>query len=335
CFTPDTPIFTNDGFVSIENIKPHMKVMTSDGTFRNVNKIFKNNVNKNILKINTTHSLEEIKCTKEHDILIYQNINNESNYEQITHYIETNKYTPNFVKASELKVGDFMVIPKIQINKQTIYSEDDYYLLGLILGKGTIVLNKDYHLMECMLTLDTNSISYQFVKNYLTTKNICFSEINNNSIIEWNLPENFIIQYDDLYINDIKYFSSKFITGETNKLLKLIKGLIDSNGNIDREITVKASNKNMAYSIRYILMILGIPSSGHFTDNYIIKIPKTNMISNILNIEPDNTFNYIELETCILTKIENIDMCEYSGYVYDLNIEENHNYLTSSGIVHN
>ena len=355
CFTPETPIFTENGFIKIEDIKENMKVMTSDGTLKNVNKIFKNNVDKEILKIRIKHSFEEIKCTKEHDILTYK-IPKGLNFKNIIYRIKTKKYQPKYVKSSELELGDYMVIPKIKLQKYTDYTEDDYYFLGLLLGDGHMTQKKNSKSVECGITLgnDKKYNCQEFVKEYLENKGIHYwvSEHINCRAIKWTYSDKFILTINELYDkNHEKILDEKFITNDNSKLLKLVKGLLDSDGSIGNEIYFNSTSKKLAYSLRYILMILGIPSSGHISDRigevssyknivtnklkYVIRIPKVEKICNMYNIESSNKFSFLELEDSILTRIISIEKENYKGYVYDLNIEDNHNYLTSSGIVHN
>lgn len=147
CFTPDTPIFTNNGFINIENITENMQVMTSDGTFRNVNKIFKNYINKNILKIKTKINNKFIRCTKVHRILASQN----NNY-------------PKYVDASELNIGDKLLFPKCFINKNNkgnlINFNDEFYSNEIIDIKNELYQGYVYD-----LNIEENH-------NYLTSSGI-------------------------------------------------------------------------------------------------------------------------------------------------------------------
>ena len=356
CFTPDTPIFTDNGFVNIEDIKENTNVMTSDGSFRNVNKIFKNQVEKSILKIRVKHSFEDIKCTKEHDILALQNVPKGINFEIIKNRINSEQYQLSFVKSSTLKVGDFMVIPKIAINKETVFTKDEYYFLGLFLGDGHMSKRKNSNSIECGITMsDTTKNNCQtFIKEYLNKKDIHTYDTKGNgcTTIKWVRSDKFFLNYDDVYDeNKEKILNDKFITGNRDKLLQLVKGLLDSDGHVGKEIYFNTTSKKLAYSMRYILMLLNIVSSGYILDRigevssyknittrklkYVIRIPKVKDICEMYNIQHSNKFSFVECEKYFLTRIISIDEEDYKGLVYDLNIEENHNYLTSSGIVHN
>ena len=331
CFVPETPIFTDKGYKQIIDIKINDMVMTSNGTFKRVNKVFAHNVEKDILKIKTTHSFETINCTNEHDIYVLQNVSEELNFKHIQNKLKNGTYSPKFVKASELNEGDYMFIPKMTIDKDTQYSEHDYYFLGLFLGNGHIT--NEYSVINV-------ANAQEFIKKYLKNNSVNYCETSYPASIKWSNSENIFINFDDVYDeNGEKIFADKFITGNKNKLLMLIKGLLDSNGSIDTEIYFNTPSKKLAYSMRYILTILGIMTSCNITTNkfkYVIIIPKVAEIMTLYGKGNDSyNLNYIETDDYYMSKITSIEKENYNGKVYDLNIEQNHNYLTSSGIVHN
>ena len=70
CFTPDTIVYTKDGAKEIQNINDSDFVITNDGSLKKVNEVIINNVNKEILKIKTTHNNNYVRVTKEHQIYV-------------------------------------------------------------------------------------------------------------------------------------------------------------------------------------------------------------------------------------------------------------------------
>jgi len=65
--------------------------------------------------------------------------------------------------------------------------------------------------------------------------------------------------------------------------------------------------------------------------------PEVHGVLNIhLNaITNNSTCNYFINNNTIYTGLKNIHTTKFSGDVYDLSIEDNHNYLTHMGLVHN
>ena len=69
--------------------------------------------------------------------------------------------------------------------------------------------------------------------------------------------------------------------------------------------------------------------------SYVLRIPKHPILSDKLRIEPSKKLKYFEYDNMLFSRIRSIEKEEYEGFVYDLNIEDNHNYLTHMGLVHN
>jgi ribonucleotide reductase alpha subunit len=143
CFTPDTPIFTDRGFINIGDIQENMKVMTSDGTFRNVNQVFKREVDEDILHINTRNNTT-IKCTKVHEILCKRN-----------NIIE-------YLPAEELDVGDELIFPEeFQHNDNLDYDNKNKVYLNTIMN----ISQRRYQGLVYDLNIEENH-------NYLTCSGI-------------------------------------------------------------------------------------------------------------------------------------------------------------------
>ena len=133
--------------------------------------------------------------------------------------------------------------------------------------------------------------------------------------------------------------------------LSLIKGLIETDGSIENEIYFSSTSKNLIESLRYCLLRLGILSSGYIKNNignvssyknittrllsYNLRIPKDTLLCKELEIEPSKKLGYFRYKNTLYSKIKSISNFEYEGEVFDLNIEDNHNYLTQMGLVHN
>ena len=85
-------------------------------------------------------------------------------------------------------------------------------------------------------------------------------------------------------------------------------------------------------------MRLGILISGYQKKNvYKIIIPKDKKLEKIFGnkIIYSEKKKYFEYNNILWSKITKINKIRYTGKVYDLNIEDNHNYTTDIGLVHN
>ena len=73
CFTPDSWIYSKNGPNQFKNVTTNDELVTVDGTFKKVNEVIVNNVNKEILQIRVTNSMFPIEVTKEHQLYLIKN----------------------------------------------------------------------------------------------------------------------------------------------------------------------------------------------------------------------------------------------------------------------
>jgi ribonucleotide reductase alpha subunit len=111
------------------------------------------------------------------------------------------------------------------------------------------------------------------------------------------------------------------------------------------------SSQNIIDGIKYILLKMGILCSGYERNRignvssykdittikltWVLRIPKAKKITDLLNIEDGEFFKYFEHDNVLYTRIKDVNEEEIEATVYDLEIENNHNYLTQAGLVHN
>ena len=66
-----------------------------------------------------------------------------------------------------------------------------------------------------------------------------------------------------------------------------------------------------------------------------MRIPKTDEICELLNIEKGTFTKYFTFDRYIATRIKSIKQSQYEGILYDLQMKETHNYMLHNCIVHN
>jgi ribonucleoside-diphosphate reductase alpha chain len=362
CFVGDTIVFGEKGPVEMKNIKEGDKLITVDGTLRKVNKVIKNKVEKEIYEINIANSFETVKVTGEHEIFVIPDQPKIRNFKLIKNRIEKEIVKPIYKSVSELNTNDIVCFPLPEgLNKKESKDSDFFRLYGILLGDGHITLRKNKDSQgEFGVSLNNTSKSHikNFVKKYLISKDIHYWE--NNDSIRWTYNEDNLIKinitFQDLYDEERnKRISERYINLGVSDTSKLLRGLIETDGNIGKEIYFCTSSRILAYQIRFMLYKNGVLCSGNIRDrigeyheiegkgsittrklNYVIRIPKHPFIKNFIdNVEITGKLKYFELDEMIYGRISSINKINYSGDVYDFNMEENHNYLTNMGIVHN
>ena len=356
CFTPETMIITENDIKPISEVNENDYVLTKDGSFKKVNEVICNKVDKDILEIKTTHSFEPIRVTKEHEIYVIKNQTKGLNYNVIKNRLSKGLVEAKYIPAIEIENDDLIGYPKIQYDRQKDdrHSSDYYRFIGLMLGDGHICKNRN----EAGITLNKTSKldAYEFIIEYLQKNNINYWENAQTGCVSVRFT-NKIVSRDKIYNNESeKYVHQLFMDLNYENTLSLVRGLIESDGSIGKEIYYTTSSYALAHGLKYLLYKLDILSSGYIKNNigethyirenesittkklcYQIRIPKVEIFKTIFpNIECSHYTKYFEHDDILWTRIKMINTMYYTGNVYDLNIIDNHNYVLSSfGLVHN
>lgn len=374
CFTPDTLVYTRDGIKRMDEITCKDYLLTNDiennkNEFKKVNGISINDVSKEIYEIRGKYAFEGVKVTGEHEIYVLQGQCKILNFKVIKNKLDKKNLEPKFITVKELKDNDMVGYPiPTYENDNVNYDEEFCRFYGIMIRYGHIY--KKQNAYEYGLTFGkTKKINtLDFVKNYLTLKNInfwtCIDDNKNTVSIRWS-SKLINITYDMLYDNNkIKKIDNSFIHLPANKTLALIKGLIETDGCIYKEIAFTNTSYQVVMTLRYLLLRIGVLSSGHIKNDirndigkghyitngkidyiktkkicYEIRIPKDKKLRSIIDdtiITLSDKVGYFEYNGIIWSRIRKIKKINYSGSVYDFNMVDNHNYtIASLGLVHN
>ena len=356
CITPDTIIYTKDGIKEIKKIKINDMIITKDGTFQKVTKIMHYNKNEKLYNLSLCNSIYDIKVTEFHPFLCIANQNKGLNYNVIKNRLNKNLIKPEWIEMKDLNTKDFIgfPIPKYEEDIPE-YSLDDCFIYGILIGDGYICKNSK--LIGVCLNNTTKIPLVNFVKQYLSNKLIHYTESFNDKIIKlvWTSTNEFPYTRDMLYDDqDEKIIMGNMLHLPKDKIINIIKGVLLTDGSYLKEISLELTSKQVIESVRYMLLRCGILTSGYVRDRigqtheirknehittrkktYVLRIPKKKIICDIYNIEEGDFFKFFEHNQVLYSRIKNISSFNYDGLVYDLEIENNHNYLTHSGLIHN
>jgi ribonucleoside-diphosphate reductase alpha chain len=358
CFTPDTWVYSKSGPKQMQDVTTDDNLITIDGTFKKVNEVIKNNVQKEILEIRATNTLFPVKVTKEHELYLLKNQRKITNYSVIKKRLEKGIIKPDFYNASALTEDDLVgfPIPKYELDND-IHDLDYYKFYGIMLGDGHICNGRN----EYGVTLgnETKSDLKEFVRKYLGSKNIHYWECDNISecsSIRWSGSESLNLTRDMLYDSDNqKVIQEDFLHLSKHKIIKILEGLLRTDGSNLKELVFTTSSQKLIMQMRYLFLRIGILTSGYIRNNigkshvtkhgrtittkqlsYCLRIPKHPNLSSIIQFKkPGKYFKYFEWNNILWGRIRSINKIEYQGEVYDFNMIDNHNYLTDMGLVHN
>ena len=357
CFTPDTWVYSKEGPKQMKDITTNDNLITIDGTFKKVNEVIKNKVNKEIMEIRATNTLFPVKVTKEHELYLVKNQKKITNYSVIKNRLEKGIVKPEFYSAGDLSEDDLVGFPIPTYEQDNDLNDLEYYkFYGMMLGDGHICISRNEYGMT--LGNETKSDLQEFTKSFLNRKNINWWECAQDGCIQihWSGSDNLKLSREMLYDRDgQKHIQESYLHLPKSKILKLLEGLLRTDGSNLKELAFTSSSQKLVMQMRYLLLRIGVLTSGYIKDNvgeshvtksgrtittkqlsYYLRIPKHPNLSSIIKYKSDGKFfKYFEWNGMLWGRIRSINKVNYEGEVYDFNMIDNHNYLTDMGLVHN
>lgn len=117
CFIAGTPILLNNCIKNIEEVNVGDYVINSDGYYNKVLKCITNHNDKKIIKITSYSFSLPIELTEDHPVLIIEKENQKWTHNSRIHRSSNHKINKSkFIKASEIKPGDYLIIPCPKFN---------------------------------------------------------------------------------------------------------------------------------------------------------------------------------------------------------------------------
>ena len=360
CVLPDTYIYTDKGPMFIENVVSNeTKIINENGEMEVIQNVLEHSYNGKMLRIKTMHSLEPLTITEEHPLLVLSGQKKGLNYNIIKKRLENNTITLEWKEAKNLTNDDMLVysIPKYEKDIENI-SEEDCYMYGILLGDGCINNTQEHGYIS--LHSENKRYITEFCEKYFTDNCVQYKVdiIDNTTRVRWSKNIVLPFRYGEMYTSEKeKYIHNKWLNLPINKIQYIVKGLIDTDGCKHKEVVFDNTSRILIEGLRYLLLRMGIPTSGYIRDrmgeehitkngliitkkiSYCLRIPKTNVIKKLLNLDcNDDIQNFCKFFTYnnnIFTRIKDIEEDEYSGTLYDLQMKDVHSYTLHNGVIHN
>jgi ribonucleoside-diphosphate reductase alpha subunit len=365
CLDPDTIVYTKRGPIKIKNIVIGDKVIADDGNYYSIGKVLDNEYLGDLYTLDVKHTLYPLKLTDMHPLWTIKNDKcYQRKFDDVINQLDRNLLVPEFIEVKNISKNDFIGFPIPKYEKDIPqYTEDDCRFYGILLGDGNISNTRNTAYVA--LNKETKQDTIEFVENYLQKINahITYTYKNDKYVrLTWSRNNMFKFTYEMLYDeNKEKFVMPNMLHLSKPKILQIIKGILETDGKVkDNQIVIEMTSNNIVESVRYMLLRLGILSSGTMRDrrneshmtkyncfiqnkkiSYILIVPKKPIICDLFkhkDISPSESFTFFEYEDYLFSIVEgNTFVKDYSGRVIDIEVDDDdhHNFLTHNGLVKN
>jgi len=244
---------------------------------------------------------------------------------------------------------------RIKRSLRNIPLDDDWcYVLGRFAGDGwtrsrrddpTIAFALHSDDVEGLELLEDIFIKYEFDDQLVSKhKEKALKQFFVKNKCLHSLFENLFEDYE--HTAETKHVPKVILEGSKKQALAFLRGYFDSDGHLDAHKTKFTSvSRRLVDEVRFLCWKAGIPASLGVDDrddpreefanaqkSYYINIPKTLEIDGKGN---EKRYVYRNVEGGILLRVRSIKEITDVNKVYDLQIADESNYLTSSFLVHN
>jgi ribonucleotide reductase alpha subunit len=359
CVVPETTIYTTTGPMEIQDcIRGETEIINMKGEIEQIGDVLEHPYNGELLSINTMHSIHPLKITPEHPVLAIQGQQKGLNHTLIKNRLDKGHAVVDWIEAKELN-EDSMVGYAIPVHKQDVenISTDDCYMYGVLLGDGSMNKKVESTGYVSLHTVNKKHIQ-DFLIGYFESKcvNYDIKTSENTTRVRWNRCLEMPHRYQDVYnVKKEKRIASKWLNLPLNKIKQIVKGLIHTDGCIGKEVVYDSTSLELIEGLRYLLLRMGILTSGYVRDrvgekhmtangmienkkiSYCLRIPKTEDICNLLDInyEKKQFVKFMTYKNMVFTRVQQITSSHYEGVLYDLQMSEEHNYMIHNGLIHN
>jgi ribonucleoside-diphosphate reductase alpha chain len=166
--------------------------------------------------------------------------------------------------------------------------------------------------------------------------------------------------YEDIYDEaGCKRISRRFAHLPKPHTMSMIRGLLETDGGVSRgkEIYFTNTSRPLIDGLRYQLLRMGVPTAGQYreranahdavrsdgsttrfegvTKAYDLRIPAVPEVAALVGCKPIARKNWLEIEGKLFSRVTEIESITPKPFVYDLKVEGDASYMTTSGLAHN
>lgn len=324
CFPAGTLIATSNGNIPIEDIRKNDFVITHTNRMRPVTRTMNRATVEELYEINSFGSQEALKTTAEHPFYVYTK--------------NTASYT--WVKAKDLKVGDFLVTPKVNKLPKVI-NESYARILAWYIAEGSINGN------SVQFSLNPhNEKEISDVHNLMTFEGYKVKEYAKGCLVVCSTSLCDLLSSHGGCLAENKSIPFSIIGGHEQMFFEtLMRGdgcIVKFKGGKGYKYTT--ISRSLAYDVQLLASKLGRRSSIVVRPAHIGEIQgrvvncAESYLLNIsfgLKVNHKNPRQIFPTKLGIATEIREIRTTPFNGTVYNLSVKEDESYIANNKVVHN
>lgn len=366
CFTPDNLVLTSKGYKKISEIQIGDLVLTHTGNFKPVINVFTRKYEGDILRIKSSSSPEYIECTPNHKFQYLKNYYcHRKGRESRSCLVCKQKDCSKEVKiesyweeAKNIDKNDYIQYANFNITNNKIILKDKYefkvkssktkeilpllsdrllnYIIGLYIAEGSFKdreINFAFHINEKEYVKRVSD----FFTQYGFTVHIKQHSINGVVVIISSTKLSKFFNHYCGYLSKNKHIPYELVNNKA--VFEIFDGIFHGDGHgytSSSELSITTVSKELILQLalfcranKWLFNIYkgkgGYRHNCNHQDYYVISfIPKYSKSSSLFYLE----------DKCFV-KIKDIQKIQYSGLVYNLEVEEDHTYTVNNIIVSN
>lgn len=363
CFPAGELVMTRNGMRPIESIQPGDKVLTDDGSFQNVVKLWERNYEGDLVVVKT-RGLPRVRMTVEHPVLVRKDGRPRvpDGRRNTYHKIIDKLHPVKELRADHLTLDNLVGWPKIGVGEHIKFDLDFLKLAGWYLSEGSAELNArrgrlrfDLHKREAR---DAQDIERWLLRYASPRKNGRGANAKVTHKVEGNkrsvrfgnmgLARELVMRFGKGAQD--KFIPPEVLWGTEEEARAILWGLIRGDGHRGKNgISYSTISEQLAWGVFVLLHRLGlnptlrdIPPRGMHKRAFEVRVMNRRLASKLCRIVGWEPYEYDkEIQTyaddgeTVWRHIQGLEREHYRGRVYNLWVENNHTYVVGCGAVHN
>lgn len=355
CLPTGEQVNTASRWVNIESLKPGDTVVAADGRSHKIRALMCRNYNGKMLRIKPVSPYNSFRLTPEHPVLTIprQLVGGRVRKGWLPEVSSKKllKVKPQYLKAGELRRGDFLIFPKSKNVNNKKFTNSELFLLGLFLAEGSTYLHRQ--LKQTVVSFSLNIKEEELIRKLrMAIKKTINKNINVIKDVKKNSAEvrvyshelgKFLVEHCGKGART-KQLSETLMGLSSDQVKKILMAYWLGDGNVLKRkgsvlMRAATASETLARQLQILFGKLGIYLSIQLKKAGPDKIAGREIYRNtqyLLVYTPDKKWAKVrETADHFIVPIEEIVEENYDGPVFNLDVPGINTYLVRGFVTHN